>query len=253
MKTREPFFLMAVVVGLSAGVSAAADSQPGRDSAAPPARVFASDDSLVKPLLGVYRSDADPRGHVMIGSLGHRTLQVTCGAYDAVGFWDGSQFTGVLRVSRSGGMGELSFRYLTRDTIRAVVRMHGGVEPVTETWVRVGSFGDDSRSPRPDERPSGDLPKLGESVYVEELPEAITKVPPQYPDDARRQRIEGTVLLQALVGRDGRIKDTRVVKSIPGLDAAAQEAVRQWVFKPALAKGDPVAVWVAIPVKFSLH
>ena len=98
-----------------------------------------------------------------------------------------------------------------------------------------------------------ELPKYGEYVYVEELPEAITKVTPQYPDIAREASVDGTVMVQALVGRDGRVKDTRVVKSIPMLDAAAVAAVRQWVFKPALSNNKPVAVWVAVPMKFSLH
>jgi len=98
-----------------------------------------------------------------------------------------------------------------------------------------------------------ELPAFGEYVYVEELPEAITKVAPQYPDIAREAGVDGTVLVQALVGKDGRVKDTRVVKSIPMLDAAASAAVKQWVFKPALSNNKPVAVWVAVPVRFTLH
>ena len=102
--------------------------------------------------------------------------------------------------------------------------------------------------------PSDDeLPKFGEYVYVEELPEAITKVAPQYPEAARERSVGGIVMVQALVGRDRRVKDTRVVSSIPMLDAAAVTAVQQWIFKPALAKNSPVAVWVAVPIKFTLH
>ena len=101
--------------------------------------------------------------------------------------------------------------------------------------------------------PDEPRPKLEDYVYVEQLPEAITKVPPVYPPDASEAKVEGTVMVQALVGKDGRVKDTRVTKSIPMLDQAAVEAVRQWVFKPALTKGEPVAVWVAIPVRFALH
>jgi protein TonB len=102
--------------------------------------------------------------------------------------------------------------------------------------------------------PSGDeLPKFGEYVYVEELPEAISKPTPAYPDIAREAGVDGTVLVQALVGKDGKVKDTKVVKSIPMLDAAAEAAVKQWVFKPALSNNKPVAVWVAVPVRFTLH
>jgi len=98
-----------------------------------------------------------------------------------------------------------------------------------------------------------ELPKFGEYVYVEELPEAITKVPPVYPDIAREANVDGTVLVQALVGKDGHVHDTRVVKSVQMLDDAAVAAVKLWVFKPALSNNKPVAVWVAVPVKFSLH
>ena len=102
--------------------------------------------------------------------------------------------------------------------------------------------------------PSEDeMPKFGEYVYVEELPEAVTKVNPAYPDIAREAQVEGKVVVQALVGKDGKVKDTKVVKSIPMLDSAAIDAVKKWVFKPALSNNKPVAVWVAVPVRFSLH
>jgi protein TonB len=101
--------------------------------------------------------------------------------------------------------------------------------------------------------PDSSLPRFGDYVYVEELPEAITRVPPSYPDEARKHGIQGTVMGQCLVLRDGTVGDVRIVKSIPGLDEAAMACLRQWRFKPALAKGQPVVVWVGVPVKFSLH
>jgi protein TonB len=100
--------------------------------------------------------------------------------------------------------------------------------------------------------PDPDLPRFGEYVYVEDLPEALTRVAPQYPNIAREAGVEGTVLVQALIDRAGRVHETRVQKSIPMLDQAAVDAVRQWTFKPARAKGVAVAVWVAIPVRFRL-
>ena len=102
--------------------------------------------------------------------------------------------------------------------------------------------------------PSEDeLPKLGEYVYVEELPEAITKVSPEYPDIARQANVDGTVQMQVLVGKDGKVKDAKVVKSVAMLDAAALAAVKQWIFKPALSNNKPVAVWVMVPMKFTLN
>jgi periplasmic protein TonB len=101
--------------------------------------------------------------------------------------------------------------------------------------------------------PTDELPKFGEYVYVEELPEAVTKVNPTYPDIAREAQVEGKVVVQALVGKDGKVKDTRIQVSVPMLDKSAEDAVKQWVFKPALANNKPVAVWVAVPVSFKLH
>jgi len=97
------------------------------------------------------------------------------------------------------------------------------------------------------------LPEPDEFVYVDELPEAIVRVPPSYPDTALGQRVQGTVLLQALVCSTGQVFGVRVQQSIPLLDFASITAIRQWVFQPARVDGRPVAVWVTIPVKFSIH
>jgi len=95
--------------------------------------------------------------------------------------------------------------------------------------------------------------KVGEPTYVDVLPEAITKVPPVYPDSARSAHISGTVTVQAYVRTDGSVGATRILDSVRGLDEAAAAAVVQWRFKPATAKGQPVAWWVSVPVKFTLH
>jgi protein TonB len=97
------------------------------------------------------------------------------------------------------------------------------------------------------------LPEPGEFVYIDELPEALVRAAPAYPDSAREAGISGTVLVQALVCSSGQIFDVRVQQSVPGLDGASIAAVQQWVFAPARVGGQPVAVWVVIPVKFSLH
>jgi periplasmic protein TonB len=123
-------------------------------------------------------------------------------------------------------------------------------EELSNTTPAVAGDGDQLVVAPPSE---DELPKFGEYVFVEELPEAVTKVQPVYPDMAREAGVDGTVMVQALVGKDGKVKDTKVVKSIPMLDASAITAVKQWVFKPALSNNKPVAVWVAVPVKFSLH
>lgn len=95
------------------------------------------------------------------------------------------------------------------------------------------------------------VPAFADSQHVDQPAEPIARVPAELPNDARAANIEGTVTVQALVGPDGLVKDTRLVASIPMLDAAALECVRQWKFKPALSHGKPVAAWVTIPVKFT--
>jgi protein TonB len=123
-------------------------------------------------------------------------------------------------------------------------------EDLAQSTPGVSSDGDQQIQVAP---PSDDEPAFGTYVYAEELPEVITKVNPVYPEMAREANVDGTVMVQALVGKDGKVHDVRVVKSIPLLDQSAQDAVRQWIFKPALANNKPVAVWVGVPVRFSVH
>lgn len=100
---------------------------------------------------------------------------------------------------------------------------------------------------------SGVLPKWGDYVHVTELPEAIVRVPPAYPDSARARGIEGTVMVRALVLPDGSVAEAHASQPLAFLGPAAEACVRQWRFKPALNGTTPVAVWVGVPVKFTLH
>jgi len=97
------------------------------------------------------------------------------------------------------------------------------------------------------------LPNYGEGVLPDELPEAVTKVPAEYTASARARGIEGVVLVIALVCQSGRVLDAYALpysSPDPALEAAAVDAARQWVFKPALLAGQPLAVWVNIPFRF---
>jgi protein TonB len=98
--------------------------------------------------------------------------------------------------------------------------------------------------------PRGGEPDPNAYVATDEAAEPIYTVRGAYPDIARQAGVEGTVVVQALVGTDGRVRDTRVVRSIPMLNGAAIEAVRQWRFKPAATGGKPVAAWVSVPIPF---
>jgi len=97
---------------------------------------------------------------------------------------------------------------------------------------------------------SDDLPSEGEFVYYEDPPQPVQRVQPAYPEMAREAQIQGRVVLHVLVGKDGRVKNVKVIRSVNYLDDAAKSAVMKWVFKPALSNNKPVAVWVEVPVDF---
>jgi protein TonB len=80
----------------------------------------------------------------------------------------------------------------------------------------------------------------------------IHDVPPQYPAAAGRARIEGTVVLMAVIGMDGTVKDVRVENGLPILAQAAIEAVKQWRYKPYMVDGEPVEVDSRITINFTL-
>ena len=79
------------------------------------------------------------------------------------------------------------------------------------------------------------------------------KVVPQYPLAARREFVQGTVRIRAIVGGDGSIKAIRVVKGACSLAQAAAAAVKQWRYKPATIQGRPIEVDTTIDVTFSLQ
>jgi len=97
-----------------------------------------------------------------------------------------------------------------------------------------------------------DLPSEDEFVYYEEEPVPVRRVEPRYPEFAREAQIQGTVTLHVLVGRGGRVTNVKVLQGVTGLNEAAVDAVKQWVFKPALSNRKPVAVWLEIPIDFAL-
>src|SRR6202521_5779098 len=80
----------------------------------------------------------------------------------------------------------------------------------------------------------------------------IKKVTPNYPQLAKQARIQGTVVLQAEISKDGTIQNLQLISGHPMLAPGAIEAVRQWRYKPYLLNGEPVAVETTVQVNFSL-
>jgi periplasmic protein TonB len=84
-------------------------------------------------------------------------------------------------------------------------------------------------------------------------PVKTTHVAPLYPMIARQAHIDGVVILEAVLDDQGRVESVRVLRSIPMLDQAAVDAVRQWRFTPALLNGQAVPVVMTVTVNFTLQ
>jgi periplasmic protein TonB len=107
----------------------------------------------------------------------------------------------------------------------------------------------DSTPPPPLPQPA-DIRRVGGDIKP---PQKVVHVAPVYPPLARAARVEGIVILEAVIDEDGSVRDVRLLRSVQLLDAAASEAVRQWRFTPTLLNGQPVPVVMTITVAFKLR
>ena len=99
---------------------------------------------------------------------------------------------------------------------------------------------------------TGDRPvRVGGDVMA---PTVVTRIDPVYTEIARKARISGIVILEAIINTDGNVRDVRVLKPLPmGLDQSALDAVRRWKFKPGTLNGRPVPVIFNLTVNFRLQ
>ena len=84
-------------------------------------------------------------------------------------------------------------------------------------------------------------------------PTRVKHVMPAYPDIARSARVQGVVIIEAIIGTDGIVANARVIRSIPLLDQAALDAVRRWEYTPTLLNGRPTPVIMTVTVQFALN
>ena len=82
-------------------------------------------------------------------------------------------------------------------------------------------------------------------------PIKMKDVAPVYPAIAQSARVQGDVVIEATIDEEGKVADTKVVKSVPLLDQAALDAVKQWEYRPSLLNGVPTPVVTTITVKFT--
>lgn len=80
----------------------------------------------------------------------------------------------------------------------------------------------------------------------------VNKVVPKYPPEAKAKGIEGTVRLEAIINKDGSVKDIKVLSGPEELVPPSLEAVKQWVYEPTLLNGEPVEVITDIDVNYTL-
>jgi periplasmic protein TonB len=114
-----------------------------------------------------------------------------------------------------------------------------------------------------EEPPKEAVKPAGTSGPTAEAPEIPIDVMPKlihgevfYPEEARARGEQGIVKVKALVGKDGKVTEAAVDTTSPAptaLGRAAVDAVRKWTFEPATTKGEPVAVWIVVPVNFKLR
>ena len=91
------------------------------------------------------------------------------------------------------------------------------------------------------------------SVPAEKMQDnLIKKVAPVYPPEAKTARIQGKVILEAVIGKTGHVENLKIVSGPAELQQSAMDAVRQWVYKPYLMKGNPVEVITKITVNYTL-
>ncbi|MBA2353923.1 MAG: energy transducer TonB, partial [Acidobacteria bacterium] len=84
-------------------------------------------------------------------------------------------------------------------------------------------------------------------------PKKTRDIKPVYPQIAQSARVSGVVIIEATIGPSGQVQNARVLRSIPLLDQAALDAVKQWVYTPTLLNGVPVPVIMTVTVNFTLQ
>jgi protein TonB len=92
--------------------------------------------------------------------------------------------------------------------------------------------------------------RVGGNVQSSKL---IRRVEPEYPELAKRARVQGIVLLQVTVDETGNVTDINIIRGHPLLNQAAVDAVRQWKYSPTLLNGEPVPVIATVTVNFVLR
>jgi protein TonB len=113
-----------------------------------------------------------------------------------------------------------------------------------------GIVGGLEAAPPPPPPPPAAPVRVGGNIRA---PQKTRDVKPTYPAIAQSARVQGVVIIEATIGPTGQVQEAKVLRSIPLLDQAALDAVKQWVFTPTLLNGVPVPVIMTVTVNFTLQ
>jgi protein TonB len=133
--------------------------------------------------------------------------------------------------------------------------VEGGIPGGQLGGVIGGIISKNASAPPPPPPPRIEAPKapvrirVGGNVQAANL---ISQPKPAYPPLAKSARIQGDVILEAIISKQGTVENLQIISGHPLLVPAAMEAVRQWRYRPTLLNGDPVEVVTTVTVKFSL-
>jgi protein TonB len=126
-----------------------------------------------------------------------------------------------------------------------------GIEGGVVGGVTGGIVGGLEAAPPPPPPPPPPAPvRVGGAI---KQPTKVRDARPVYPPIAQSARVQGVVIIEAVIGPDGKVQEAKVLRSIPLLDAAALDAVRQWQYTPTLLNGIPVPVIMTVTVNFTLQ
>jgi periplasmic protein TonB len=120
----------------------------------------------------------------------------------------------------------------------------GGIQAAAPAQQTVQSF-----APPPPPPPPAPM-RVGGDIKE---PKKTRNVNPVYPKIAQAAKVSGVVILEATISKEGEVRDVKVLRSIPMLDNAALEAVRQWRYTPPLLNNVPVDVIMTVTVNFTLN
>lgn len=156
---------------------------------------------------------------------------------------------------RSHVRGEEKMRKLFFNTAKLVgvlrLREHLAPKILWCSFLLAGILGCQHTMPLP--APEEECSSSPDFQQFDTLPQVVRAIQPQYPDSARQAGLEGVVLLRALINKKGEVMKVEILQSDAAIfNQPAIEAMKQWLFTPALLAGQPVCVWGAIPFRFKL-